>query len=81
MKIRRIMPGLLVIANLAALAVVGQAQSLLDSGKSYRPCCQHHPGATGPHVQTSDGGNEDPQLPLRRIRPVSHRRRRVRGGF
>ncbi|MGO8787597.1 MAG: hypothetical protein ACLQVL_09475 [Terriglobia bacterium] len=43
MKIRRIMPGLLVIANLAALAVVGQAQSLFDSGKPYRPVASSTP--------------------------------------
>ena len=34
MKIRKIMPGLLVIANLAALPVPAKAQSLLDSGDS-----------------------------------------------
>ena len=37
MKICRIMPGLLVIANLAALAVLARAQSLLDSRESSGP--------------------------------------------
>lgn len=43
MKIRKIMPGLLVIANLAALAVSAKAQSLLDSSESSSPAASTTP--------------------------------------
>ena len=43
MKIRTIMPGLLVIANLAALPVLAKAQSLLDSGNSSGPVASTTP--------------------------------------
>ncbi len=43
MKLRKIVHGLLVIAGVAALAVVGQAQSLLDSGDSSGPVASTTP--------------------------------------
>jgi len=47
MKIRKIMPGLLVIANLAALAVLAKAQSLLESGDSSGPVAITSPAQGG----------------------------------
>jgi len=44
-----------------------------------RRCRKHNPGATGPAVHASDTGNQAPQLSIRRVRPVSHRRRSARG--
>ena len=77
MKIHQIVRGLLVIATLAALPVLAKAQSLLDSGDSSGAVAITTPAQLRPDVYASDRDNEDPQLPLRRVRPVSHRRRRA----
>ena len=68
---------LLIIAFLAALPVLARAQSLTDSGTSSgavasAPATTH----TGPYLHASDPDHEAPQLLLRRVWPVSHRRRR-----
>ena len=56
---RRMMLGLLVVANFAALPMLAQAQSPPDSGELPSNCCQHTPGATGPGVHASVAENQD----------------------
>ena len=79
MKIRRLMRLLLAIAGLAVPPVLAKGASTGRFARFLRYDCEHALGATRFDVRAPDRKNEDPELSLRCVRPVSGGRRRVCG--
>ncbi len=79
MKLRGIVFSLVLVAGLASLSMSLNAQSLLGSGTPLRHSREHHLNTLRPDVHTSDPYNKGQELRFRRIRPLSHLWRRIRG--